>query len=230
MDPEYVITQELTEKSDIYSYGVLLLELVTGRRAIQDGKNIINWSQKFLLSDSKQHELVDPVIADSFDFEQLQVVVEVIQWCTHREGLVRPSIKQVLRMLLECLDPVNHGVAEAAWPQRTLRDVTCNPHGYADPRSHSRATPRSLAPAFLCEESLCELCEDNISTAAIARRGLSGHQPPVVQRWPPAFHRSNPPRRLLQLHIFHAPSSALLLPYINCIGGSVDFFSVVGTD
>lgn len=108
MDPEYVITQELTEKSDIYSYGVLLLELVTGRRAIQDGKNIIEWSQKFLSSDSKQRELVDPAIAGAFDFEQLQVVLEIIRWCTHREGRVRPSIKQVLRMLLECLDPVNY--------------------------------------------------------------------------------------------------------------------------
>ncbi|KAL0922832.1 hypothetical protein M5K25_006857 [Dendrobium thyrsiflorum] len=113
MDPEYVITQELTEKSDIYSYGVLLLELVTGRRAIQDGKNIIDWSQKFLSTDAKLHELVDPAIAIAFDFEQLQVVIEIIQWCTRREGRVRPSIKQVLRMLMECLDPVQDGYSGA---------------------------------------------------------------------------------------------------------------------
>ena len=36
MDPEYVVIQELTEKSDIYSYGVLLLELVTGVRINHD--------------------------------------------------------------------------------------------------------------------------------------------------------------------------------------------------
>lgn len=106
MDPEYVITQELTEKSDIYSYGVLLLELVTGRRAIQDGKNIIDWFQKFLSSDARLHELVDPAIANAFDFEQLQVVIEIVRRGTHREGRMRPSIKQVLRMLMECLDPV----------------------------------------------------------------------------------------------------------------------------
>jgi len=41
MDPEYVVTQELKEKSEIHSYGVLLLELLMGRRAIQDNKNVL---------------------------------------------------------------------------------------------------------------------------------------------------------------------------------------------
>ncbi|ESQ30506.1 hypothetical protein EUTSA_v10011356mg [Eutrema salsugineum] len=36
VDPEYVVTQELTEKSDVYSYGVVLLEIITGRRAVDE--------------------------------------------------------------------------------------------------------------------------------------------------------------------------------------------------
>ncbi|XP_038971871.1 probable receptor-like protein kinase At1g49730 isoform X2 [Phoenix dactylifera] len=113
-DPEYVVTQELTDKSDIYSYGVLLLELVTGRRAIQDSKNLVEWSQKFMSNDSKLLELVDPVIGDSFDFEQLQLIVGIIQWCTQREGRARPSIKQVLRILSERFDPVHNGFGQLA--------------------------------------------------------------------------------------------------------------------
>ncbi|MQL79400.1 hypothetical protein Taro_011847 [Colocasia esculenta] len=113
MDPEYVVTQELTEKSDIYSYGVLLLELVTGRRAIQDNKNLVEWSQKFMVSGSKLSELVDPVIKNSVDLEQLHVVVGIIQWCTQREGKVRPSIKQVLRVLHERLDAVHRDFVKA---------------------------------------------------------------------------------------------------------------------
>ncbi|ONK71008.1 uncharacterized protein A4U43_C04F3770 [Asparagus officinalis] len=107
MDPEYVVTQELTEKSDIYSYGVLLLELLTGRRAIQDNRNIVEWSQKFIASESRLPELVDPRIGESFEMEQLQMLVGIIQWCTQREGRSRPSIKQILRVLSESLDPIN---------------------------------------------------------------------------------------------------------------------------
>ncbi|GLJ06889.1 hypothetical protein SUGI_0051520 [Cryptomeria japonica] len=52
MDPEYLVTQELTEKSDVYSCGVLLLEIITARPAIEENKNLVEWAQKFILEDS----------------------------------------------------------------------------------------------------------------------------------------------------------------------------------
>uniref|UniRef100_A0A7N0ZRQ7 Protein kinase domain-containing protein n=1 Tax=Kalanchoe fedtschenkoi TaxID=63787 RepID=A0A7N0ZRQ7_KALFE len=113
MDPEYMITQELTEKSDVYSYGVLILEIITGRKAIQDNKNLVEWAQPFMSSDSTIHELVDPNMGSSFDFEQLQAVVAIVKWCTQKEGAERPSIKQVLRLLYESSDPLHSGFIQA---------------------------------------------------------------------------------------------------------------------
>lgn len=113
MDPEYAVTRELSEKSDVYSYGVVLLELVTGRRAIQDNKNLVEWSQAYMASESMIAELVDPNIGDCFDFDQLQTVVAIVSWCTQKEGRARPSIKQVLRLLYECADPAHSGFVEA---------------------------------------------------------------------------------------------------------------------
>nr|QEQ56113.1 kinase protein 2 [Hordeum vulgare] len=112
MDPEYVVTQELTEKSDIYSYGVVLLELVTGRRAIQDKKNLVEWAQEYMSSGEILPELVDPTIRDSVDMDQLHLAVGIVQWCTQREGRQRPSIRQVLRMFSERLDPGNGSFGE----------------------------------------------------------------------------------------------------------------------
>ncbi|XWS54792.1 hypothetical protein CRYUN_Cryun10bG0119400 [Craigia yunnanensis] len=113
MDPEYVVTQELTDKSDVYSYGVLLLEIVTARRAIQDCKNLVESSQVLMASESRLMELVDPQIKDSFDLDQLQTVVTIVRWCTQREGRARPSIKQVLRLLYESSDPRQSGFIQA---------------------------------------------------------------------------------------------------------------------
>ncbi|KAL8060605.1 hypothetical protein ABFX02_02G035600 [Erythranthe guttata] len=114
MDPEYIITQELTEKSDVFSYGVVLLELITGRRAIQDNKNLVEWSKQFSASESRITELIDPYIGDNYDFDQLQTLVAIVKWCTQREGRARPSMKQVLRLLYESADPFqNSGFVEA---------------------------------------------------------------------------------------------------------------------
>ncbi|KAG6503385.1 hypothetical protein ZIOFF_035697 [Zingiber officinale] len=112
IDPEYVVTQELTEKSDIYSYGVLLLELVTGRKAIQDKRNLVEWFRNFMAADSSLSEMVDPAVGDSLNFEQLNMMVGIIQSCTHQEGRLRPSIKQVLRIFSDHLDTVKSNFTE----------------------------------------------------------------------------------------------------------------------
>ncbi|KAF0893824.1 hypothetical protein E2562_029708 [Oryza meyeriana var. granulata] len=113
MDPYCVVTQVLTPKSDVYSYGVLLLELVTGKPVAQDSKNLVEWSRELIGTDCRLHELVDPAVADAFDLDELQVMADVIHWCTHRDGGVRPSMKQVLRILYERLDPLSGGLARA---------------------------------------------------------------------------------------------------------------------
>ncbi|KAI4295662.1 hypothetical protein L6164_035681 [Bauhinia variegata] len=113
MDPEYVVTQELTEKSDIYSFGVILLEIVTGKRVIQDNKNLVEWAQPYMESETRLMELVDPNVRESFDLDQLHTVVSIVGWCTQREGRGRPSIKQVLRLLYETSEPMHSGFIEA---------------------------------------------------------------------------------------------------------------------
>ncbi|CAM0904638.1 unnamed protein product [Alopecurus aequalis] len=113
VDPEYVVTQELTAKSDVYSYGVLMLELVTGRPVVQDSRSLVEWSRELIGTDYRLHELVDPAVADTFDLDELQVMADMIHWCTHRDSGARPSMKQVLRILYERLDPLSGAFARA---------------------------------------------------------------------------------------------------------------------
>ncbi|ESQ47968.1 hypothetical protein EUTSA_v10020248mg [Eutrema salsugineum] len=152
VDPEYVVTQELTEKSDVYSYGVVLLEIITGRRAVDEGRNLVEMCQRLLVSESRRIELVDPRIKDRIDGEQLETVVAVVRWCTEREGVARPSIKQVLRLLCESCDPLHLGLAMAVEEDkgRSLRgDSSFDIRGLA---SSSSNTSRShCSRSFLLE-------------------------------------------------------------------------------
>ncbi|KAG6504612.1 hypothetical protein ZIOFF_036946 [Zingiber officinale] len=110
LDPEYMVTQKMIDKSDVYSFGVLLLELVSGKLAF-DNRNLVQWFQD--LADSCLTELVDPTIADTVEPEQLHVVLRIANMCIQKESRERPSIKQVLRMLYEQLDPLYIGFDQA---------------------------------------------------------------------------------------------------------------------
>ncbi|XP_021993124.1 probable receptor-like protein kinase At1g49730 isoform X2 [Helianthus annuus] len=150
MDPEYLVTQELKEKSDIYSYGVVLLELITSKRAIQDNKNLVESCQPLMTSESRFIELVDPAIGDTFDFDQLQTLVTLVKWCTHREGRARPSIKQVLRLLYECADPTHNGFLEAVVTEKGR-----NSKGKSHRRDNQSWDARGLASSSSTTRSYC---------------------------------------------------------------------------
>ena len=126
LDPEYVVTRQLTVKSDIYSYGVLLLELITGRAAVQDHRNLVAWAQPYLASlDDKNGNdiaklalMIDPTLQSLIDrndmvaCKQLLNVARLIRMCTAKEAKARPSIRQVLAFLYDRFDLnyVNHHV------------------------------------------------------------------------------------------------------------------------
>lgn len=104
MDPEYVTTRRLTDKSDIYSYGVLLLELITGRAAVQDNVNLVEWAERFVSTEASIPSILDSEMKQTIDIDELKSVITLIKMCTRKEGRRRPTIQQVIRWLQEKLD------------------------------------------------------------------------------------------------------------------------------
>ncbi|GAV63483.1 Pkinase domain-containing protein [Cephalotus follicularis] len=99
--PEYAMSGKLTVKSDIYSFGVVLLELITGRRTIDSTKrhgeqNLVTWSRPFLKDQKKFSKLVDPLLQGRFPRRCLNYAIAITGMCVNEDANFRPLISDIV--------------------------------------------------------------------------------------------------------------------------------------
>lgn len=98
------MTGHLLVKSDVYSYGVVLLELLSGRKPVdmsqpQGQENLVTWARPLLTSREGLQQLVDPSLAGSYDFEDMAKVAAIASMCVHPEVANRPFMGEVVQAL-----------------------------------------------------------------------------------------------------------------------------------
>ncbi|XP_025799143.1 probable LRR receptor-like serine/threonine-protein kinase At5g45780 isoform X3 [Panicum hallii] len=102
--PEYLSTGQSSEKTDVYGFGILLLELITGPKTLSNGHGqsqkgmILDWVRE-LKEEKKLDKLVDRDLKDSFDAAELECSVDVIIQCTQTNPILRPKMSEVLHAL-----------------------------------------------------------------------------------------------------------------------------------
>lgn len=100
MAPEYVVQGKLTEKADVYSFGVLVLEVVCGRRnnSFSQGLSIIQmvWNH---YTAGTLCEAVDPTLAGSFEQEEARRVLQTGLVCIQASPELRPSMSAAVELL-----------------------------------------------------------------------------------------------------------------------------------
>ncbi|XP_029128561.1 BRASSINOSTEROID INSENSITIVE 1-associated receptor kinase 1 isoform X2 [Cajanus cajan] len=103
--PEYLSTGKSSEKTDVYGYGVMLLEIITGQRAfnlarlvVDDEIMLLDWV-KVVLKDKKLDALVDADLKGNYDGREVEEVIKVALLCTQNSPLDRPTMSEVVRML-----------------------------------------------------------------------------------------------------------------------------------
>ncbi|KAH7857238.1 hypothetical protein Vadar_010454 [Vaccinium darrowii] len=102
--PEYLSTGQSSEKTDVFGFGILLLELITGQKALDFGRAanqkgvMLDWVKKLHL-EGKLNLLVDKDLKGNFDRLELEEMVQVALLCTQFNPSHRPKMSEILRML-----------------------------------------------------------------------------------------------------------------------------------
>ena len=113
--PEWVFNLPITSKVDVYSYGIVVLEMVTGKdpsrsvHAMDDGgvaehKRLVTWVRekmnKAAANTSLLEEIIDPMLESKYDISEMKALVQVALQCVEEDKDVRPTMSQVVEMLL----------------------------------------------------------------------------------------------------------------------------------
>lgn len=110
--PEYAMTCRVSDKADVYSYGIVLLELISNKKALDpsfspygNGFNIVSWAH-MLLRKGRAHEFFTEGLWDVGPHDDLVETLHLGITCTHDSLSTRPSMKYVLQKLKQIQPPM----------------------------------------------------------------------------------------------------------------------------
>eukprot|EP00257_Ricinus_communis_P022502 XP_015582248.1 serine/threonine-protein kinase PCRK1 [Ricinus communis] len=102
--PEYVQTGRLTAKSDVWSFGVVLYELITGRRALERNlpraeQKLLEWVRPYVSDSKKFHLILDPRLEGEYCIKSAQKLAALANKCLAKQPKSRPKMSDVVETL-----------------------------------------------------------------------------------------------------------------------------------
>ncbi|XP_015080807.1 G-type lectin S-receptor-like serine/threonine-protein kinase At1g11300 [Solanum pennellii] len=133
MSPEYVVYGQFSEKSDVFSFGVLLLEILTGERnsdffTTEVCVSLLGWAWK-MWKEGRMLELIDPSIRAICDSNKAARSVLVALLCVQELPTDRPTMSDIVVMLSNETTPIpepKEPAFRSSWRHQTSSDFSIN--------------------------------------------------------------------------------------------------------
>ncbi|KAF2285218.1 hypothetical protein GH714_039037 [Hevea brasiliensis] len=131
--PEYAQTARVNEKIDVYSFGVVLLELTTGKEATFGDENtsLADWAWRQMKEGRPIVDALDKEIMESSYLHEMSIVFQLGVKCTSKLPSARPSMREVLQVLLHYSHPLVYGVKDMGRDGDAIPFLLNSKHGYA---------------------------------------------------------------------------------------------------
>ncbi|XP_020575036.1 probable serine/threonine-protein kinase PIX13 [Phalaenopsis equestris] len=137
--PEYAATGHLYVKSDVYGFGVVLLEMLSGQRALDPNRpngqhNLVDWAKPYLADRRKLSRIMDPRFNGKYSSKGALQAAQLTYKCLEADPKNRPSMKEVVEALEEI----------EALKCRSIESKEASPQHR--PRRHGQASSNTRSP------------------------------------------------------------------------------------
>ncbi|KAK9939157.1 hypothetical protein M0R45_015864 [Rubus argutus] len=135
--PEYAVMGKITTKADVFSFGVVLMELVTGLMALdenrpEESRYLAEWFWRIKSSKEKLMAAIDPTVEVTEEtFESISLVAELAGHCTAREPTHRPDMGHAVNMLKVWQEAESREVSYTSL-EDSKGSIPARPAGFAD--------------------------------------------------------------------------------------------------
>ncbi|KAL8457114.1 hypothetical protein ACS0TY_035089 [Phlomoides rotata] len=176
LDPSYFTTCRLTRKSDTYSFGVVLLEVLCGRPAVdprlgEDERSLVMWAQEKIRK-GKTDQIVASNMRDEISDNCLKTYVGIARRCLNLEPKKRPTMAQVVGQLEFALEQQDRKATSRFLPFLNWV-IPYGSHATGSTQKDHKRDDVNTLPTAICEDALKDEHTVNMLPVAIPIRDLN---------------------------------------------------------